>query len=91
MNPRTFLKQFAQDIDRDRMVTAVYGEMVEYCSENEITESDISTTELEAVAEGFVTRAFTFEREGKSKYRSEAWEDAMEELGSATDGTRRSE
>jgi hypothetical protein len=84
MNPRTFLKQFAQDIDRDRMVTAVYGEMVDYCRENDITEDDISTPELEALAEGFVERGFSFERE---ETFDRGMYEGMDELGSASDGS----
>lgn len=61
MNPRNFLKQYANDIDRDRMVTAVYGEFVEYCRHHDITEDEISTKELEELAEGFVDRGLGFE------------------------------
>lgn len=69
MNPRNFLKQFGKDIDHDRMVTAVYGCMVEYCRANDITEDDISTEDLEAIAEGFVKRGFSYEPDGKGRYR----------------------
>lgn len=79
MNPHTFLKTFAQHIDRERMVTAVYGEMVEYCQKNDITEDDISTEDLEALAEGFVNRGFTFEDEQKGRYRSQDMEDFFNE------------
>lgn len=62
MNPRTFLKRFAASTDRDRMVDLVYDEMVEYCRSNDIPENEISTTEIERLAEGFVSRGFTFEK-----------------------------
>lgn len=62
MNERTFLKELSQDIDRDRIVEVVYDEFADYCRDNDITEDDISTPQLEALAEGFVTRGFSFER-----------------------------
>lgn len=58
MNARTFLKQFEASHDRDRMVDIIYDEMVEYCRENDITETDVSTPTLERLAEGFVERGF---------------------------------
>lgn len=63
MNPRTFLKQFAEDIDRDRMINMVFDEMVEYCEDNGISLDELSNEELEEIAEGFVARGFTFEGE----------------------------
>lgn len=41
MNPRTFLKQFEQSADRDRLVDVVYDEMAAFCKENDITENDL--------------------------------------------------
>lgn len=72
MNERTFLKQFEESYDRDRLVDVVYDEMVRYCRENDITENDIETEKLEELAEGFVTRGFGLppsEETIKSDYR----------------------
>ena len=56
MNPRTFLQEFEQSVDRDRLVDVVYDEMAGYCMDNDITEDEISTPTLEALAEGLVER-----------------------------------
>jgi len=60
MNERTFLKRFAESADRDRMVNVVYDEFVQYCEDNGITEDELSTEEVEELAEGFVDRGLSF-------------------------------
>lgn len=83
MNARTFLQQFEESHDRDRLVDVVYDEMVEFCQENDITTDDISTPMLERLAEGFVTRGLGVPESddtvlGKSAYRSEEFERKFE-------------
>lgn len=60
MNERTFLKDFAESADRDRMVDVVYDEFIEYCKNNNITEDELSAEEMEELAEGFVDRGLSF-------------------------------
>ncbi len=83
MNARTFLKQFEESHDRDRMVDIIYDEMVEFCRANDITEDDLSTPTLERLAEGFVERGFGVgpsERTAlaKGKYRSQEFEEKFD-------------
>jgi hypothetical protein len=99
MNARTFLQQFEESHDRDRMVDIIYDEMVEYCRENDITEDDVSTPTLERLAEGFVERGFGIgpsdsTLDAKGRYRSDEFVQTVERvienqenLGSASDGT----
>ncbi len=80
MNPRTFLQEFEESADRDRLVDVVYDEMAGYCMDNDITENEISTPVLEQLAEGFVKRGLgvrpSDETElSKGRYRSQDFED----------------
>lgn len=61
MHPRNFLKELAESADRERLVTAVYDEMLQYCEANNITETELPSDELESLAEGFVTRGLSYE------------------------------
>lgn len=58
MNPRTFLKEFEQAADHERLVDLMYDEMAAYCRENNVTTDDVSNEALEQLAEGFVKRGF---------------------------------
>ena len=85
MNERTFLKQFEQSVDSDRLVELVYDEMVSFCRGEEITEDDISTPKLERLAEGVVERGLGVPESdetaiAKGKYRSDEFEQDMETI-----------
>ena len=80
MNERTFLKQFEQSVDSDRLVELVYDEMVSFCRENKITENAISTHNLEQLADGFVKRGFGVPpNDNTETYRSEEMEQLDQE------------
>jgi hypothetical protein len=74
MNERTFLKQFAESADRDRMVSAVYLEFVQYCENNGITEDELSSEEIDELAEGFVDRGLSFSQteELQNRFKDES-------------------
>jgi hypothetical protein len=85
MNPRTFLQEFEESADRERLVDVVYDEMVAYCKENDITSNEVDTPTLERLAEGFVERGFGVPPSyktlsAKGKYQSEEFVQAMEEF-----------
>lgn len=91
MNERTFLKRFEESVDRDRLVDQVYDEMVGFCRAEGITEDEISTPELEALAEGFVKRGFGLSPssqtlESQQQYQSDVWK----QLAQAADKTDKS-
>lgn len=85
MNARTFLQQFEESADRDRMVDVVYDEMAGFCKDEGITEDELSTPMLERLAEGFVERGLgvppSDETEFiKGRYTSESFEDEIQML-----------
>jgi len=67
--------------------------MAGYCMDNNITEDEISTPMLEALAEGVVKRGLGIRpseetKYAKGRYRSQDFEDGwIEQLGEASDGT----
>lgn len=75
MNPAKFLKQFEQDVDRDRLVDVIYDEFALYCRENNISVDDISNDELEQLAEAYVARGFNVEPESIESV-NEDWRDS---------------
>ena len=80
MNPRTFLQEFEQSADRDRLVDVVYDEMAGYCMENDITEDEISTPELELLAEGVVKRGLGVPESNETELNKKVW-DSLGERG----------
>jgi len=67
MHPRDFLKGFAEDVDRDRLVEAVHREMLDYCQKNNVTLDEVGSDELWELADGFVTRGLSYEGLGQDK------------------------
>lgn len=74
MNPRTFLQEFEQSTDHERLVDVIYDEMVEFCRDNDITLDDISNDEMEQVAEGFVQRGFGVPESDETATSRNEWE-----------------
>lgn len=71
MNPRTFLQEFSNSAERDRIVEAVYDSFMVYAREQKIREGDLSTEEIEALAEAVVDRGLGFEAEiDRTEWRS---------------------
>jgi len=56
MNPRSLLQEIESGKERDELIDVVYDVFAGYCMDNDITEDEISTPTLEALAEGLVER-----------------------------------
>jgi len=54
MDKRVFIENFKSDTSKTSVMDIVYGELVEYCRENNISEDMISTSELEEIAEDII-------------------------------------
>lgn len=54
MDKEEFINQYKDDTSKTNVMDIVYGSLVEYCRQHDITEDDISTEELEEVAEQMI-------------------------------------
>jgi len=84
MNPRTFLQRFEDSADRDRLVGVVYDEMAAFCKEEGILTDEVSSSALEELAEGVVTRGLSVESgsalETEFSYLTQEELDALDQM-----------
>lgn len=56
MDADEFINQYKNDTSKANVMSIVYGELVEYCRDNNIDEDDISTEELEDIARRMIRK-----------------------------------
>lgn len=54
MDKQEFIEQYKDDWSKTNILDIVYGDLVEYCREHDIDEDEISTEELEEIADHMV-------------------------------------